>query len=158
MRFSMAFGSLIASAGPEPLRYRGLRGRPKGAEGERMSAVTTQQMVDRVAVLFEQKLRVRGATLADKVRKAGRRLPKKVRLAAEALAQAGQMAGNPRLMHQIDPGVVADAYDTCVRHLGGMDLADRRRGMLVGIAGSIAFSLLVVAGLLVAVLWWRGLI
>lgn len=123
-----------------------------------MSTVTTQQMVDRVAALLEQKLRVRGATLADKVRKAGRRLPKKVRVAAEALAQAGQMAGNPRLMYQIDPAVVAEAYDICVRHLGGVDLADRRRGMLVGIAGSIAFSLLVVVGLFVAVLWWRGLI
>jgi len=123
-----------------------------------MGAVTTQQMADRVAALLEQKLRVRGPTLADRVRRAGRRLPRRVRLAAAVLVQAGEMAGNPRLMHQIDPAVVAEAYDICVRHLGGVDLADRRRGVMVGIAGSIAFSLLAVAGLLAGVIWWRALL
>lgn len=123
-----------------------------------MGAVTTQQMADRVAALLEQKLRVRGPTLADRVRRAGRRLPRRVRLAAAVLVQAGEMAGNPRLMYQIDPAVVAEAYDICVRHLGGVDRADRRRGVMVGIAGSIAFSLLAVAGLLAGVIWWRALL
>jgi len=123
-----------------------------------MSAVTIQQMADRVAALMEQKLRMRGAGLSDKLRRAGRRLPKSVRLAAEALAQAGEMAKSPRLMHRIDEERVAEAYDTCLRHLGAVDPGDRRRGMLIGMAASIAFSLLSVAVLVAVVLWWRGLL
>ena len=123
-----------------------------------MSAVTIQQMADRVAGLMEEKLRVGGKGLAVKVRRAGRRLPKQVRIAAAALIQATQMAQSARLMHQIDDELVAEAYDICVRHLGGVDIADRRKGLIVGIAASIAFSLLVVSGLVLAVVWWRGLI
>ena len=123
-----------------------------------MSAVTIQQMADRVAGLMEQKLRVGGKGLAVKVRKAGRRLPRNVRIAAEALVQANDMAKSARLMHQIDEELVAEAYDICVRHLGRVDLADRRKGVAVGIAASVAFSLLVVAGLVGVVVWWRGLI
>ncbi len=123
-----------------------------------MSAVTIQQMADRVAGLMEQKLQVGGKGLAVKVRKAGRRLPKNVRVAAEALVQATDMAKSARLMHQIDDALVAEAYDICLKYLGGVDAADRRKGMLVGVGASIAFSLLVVAGLVLAVLVWRGLI
>jgi len=123
-----------------------------------MSAVTIQQMADRVAALIEQRLKVGGKGLAAKVRKAGRRLPRNVRIAAEALVQANDMAKSARLMHQIDEELVAEAYDICVRHLGRVDLADRRKGVAVGIAASVAFSLLVVAGLVGVVVWWRGLI
>lgn len=123
-----------------------------------MSAVTIQQMADRVAGLMEQKLRVSGKGLAVKVRKAGRRLPKNVRVAAEALVQAVEMAKNARLMQQIDDELVAEAYDICLRFLSAVDVADRRKAVAVGIAASIAFSLLAVVVLVVAVAWWRGLI
>jgi hypothetical protein len=66
------------------------------------------------------------------------------------------MVQNPRLLPQVDIEAVAQAYDLCLKHLNGMDAADRRRGLAVGIAGSIAFSLLVVAALLALVLRWRG--
>ena len=121
-----------------------------------MSAVTIQQMADRVAGLMEQKLRVGGKGLAVKVRKAGRRLPKQVRIAAEALVQATEMAHSARLMHQIDEELVAEAYDICVRYLGGIDLVDRRKGVAAGIAASVAFSLLAVAVLVLVVVRWRG--
>ena len=123
-----------------------------------MSAVTIQQMADRVAALLEQKLRISGKGLAVKVRRAGRRLPKKVRIAAEALVQATEMAQSARLMQQIDDELVAEAYDICLKHLGAVDAADRRKGALVGVAASVAFSLLAVTVLLVAVLLWRGLL
>lgn len=121
-----------------------------------MSAVTIQQMADRVAGLMEQKLRVSGKGLAAKVRRAGRRLPKQVRVAAEALVQATEMAKSARLMHQIDEELVAEAYDICLKHLGGVDPADRRKGVATGVAASIAFSLIVVVGLVLLVMQWRG--
>lgn len=123
-----------------------------------MSAVTIQQMADRVAILLEQRLRVGGTGLAAKVRKGGRRLPKKVRVAAEALVQATEMVKSPKLMNRIDDELVAEAYDICLRHLNGIDVADRRKGVVVGIAASIAFSLLAVLVLMLVVVWWRGLL
>ena len=123
-----------------------------------MSAVTIQQMADRVAGLMEERLRMRGVGLAEKLRKGGRLLPRKVRSAAEFLGQAATMAQNAKLLMQIDNTAVAAAYDTCLRHLGGVDSGDRRRGIMVGVAASIAFSVLVVALLLGAVLYWRGFI
>lgn len=123
-----------------------------------MTGVPIQQMADRVAALMDEKLRVRGQGLSEKLRKGGRLLPRKVRAAAEVLAQGAAMAQNPKLLLQVDQQAVAQAYDTCVRHLGGVDAADRRKGTLVGIASSMAVSLLVVVVLVIAVLVWRGFV
>ncbi len=121
-----------------------------------MSAVTIQQMADRVAGLMDERLRARGNGLSEKLRKAGRLMPRKVRVAAESLAQAALMAQNPKLLRQIDESLVADAYDICVRHLGAIPAGYRRQSTIIGVASSIAFSLLAVAGLVAVVLYWRG--
>ncbi len=123
-----------------------------------MSVVTTQQMVDRVCTLMEQKLRVGGKGLAAKVRKAGRRLPKQVRIAAEALVQAEEMTKSPRLMHRVDPELVAEAYDICVRHLGGADSKRSVGAFFAQAAVSITVTLIAVAVLMLIVVWWRGLL
>lgn len=121
-----------------------------------MSAVTIQQMADRVAGLMDERLRARGNGLSEKLRKAGRLMPRKVRVAAESLAQAALMAQNPKLLRQIDESLVADAYDICVRHLGAIPAGYRRKSTIIGVVSSIAFSLLAVAGLVAVVLYWRG--
>ncbi len=123
-----------------------------------MSRVTVQQMADRVSGLLEERLHVRGDTLDDKLRRAGRRLPRRVRDAGAALATATQMLGNAKLMYQVDDETVAVAYDICVRHLTTVNSGAARRGLILDMAARIAFALLVVAVLLVAVLYWRGLI
>lgn len=123
-----------------------------------MTGVPIQQMADRVAGLMEERLRVRGQGLSEKLRKGGRLLPRKVRMAAEVLAQGAAMAQNPKLLLQVDQAAVAAAYDTCVRHLGGVSSGDRRKGAIIGVAASIAMSVLVVALLVIAVLVWRGFV
>lgn len=123
-----------------------------------MTGVPIQQMADRVAGLMEQRLRVRGQGLGEKLRKGGRLLPRRVRAAAEVLQTGAVMAQNPKLWAQVDQQAVAQAYDTCVRHLGGVDHKDRRKGAVIGIAASAAFSVLAVAVLLLAVLYWRGFV
>jgi len=128
-----------------------------GSEAD-MSAVTIQQMADRVAGLMEERLGVRGAGLEAKLRKGGRLLPRKVRAAAEGLAAFATKAENPRLLTQISIEEVAAAYDLCVRHLSALQAGRWRATMLIGTAGSVAFSLLVVAVLLAVFVWWRGLI
>ncbi len=123
-----------------------------------MSIVTVQQMADRVAGLLEERLRLKGATLEAKLRAAGRRLPRRVREAGDALAAALTMIQNPKTMHQVDDETVAVAYDICVRHLSTVNPAAARNGLLLDMAARIAFALLVVAVLLLAVLYWRGLV
>jgi len=107
---------------------------------------------------MEQRLRVRGSGLGEKLHKGGRKLPRRVRLAAEGLLAAAAMAQNPKLWAQVDQETVAQAYDICVRHLNGVDGNDRRKRAVVSVAASVAFSVLAVAGLLFVVLRWRGFI
>ena len=123
-----------------------------------MSVVTVQQMADRVAALLEERLRVKGDGLEARLKRAGRRLPRKVRQAGAALVQATMMIRIPKLMAQVDDGVVALAYDTCVRHLTTINPSSARRNLILDIAARAAFAVLVVAVLLVGVLYWRGLI
>jgi hypothetical protein len=121
-----------------------------------MGAVTITQMADRVASLMEARLGARGRGLDEKVKRAGRRLPRKVRTAAVALADAALMAQNPKLLVRVDEAEVAANYDICVRHLGGLNLAARRKGAVLNFAASVAFSVLVVGAGVLAYLVWRG--
>lgn len=123
-----------------------------------MAAGTIQQMADRVAALMDEKLHIRGATLADRLRRGAGKLPKAIRAEARFLETAAAQAQNPKLLVQIDQGRVAMAHDACVRFLTGVDRKARRRAMLAGMASSIAFSLFVVGVLFLAVLYWRGLV
>lgn len=123
-----------------------------------MSKITIEQMADRVAALIEERLHIAGATLEAKIRQAGNRLPRPVRDAAEAMVEATQMAQNPKLLMRIDDGAVATAYDICIKHLNGLNRAERRRGLVLDAAARVAFALLAVVVLLVAVLHWRGFI
>ena len=121
-----------------------------------MSAVTIQQMADRVAQLMDERLAVGGRGLQAKLHRGGGRLPRRVRDAALTLAQAAHKARNPKLIGQIDHGLVADAYDICVRHLTTIDPALRRRRIIASILSSVAFANLSAVLLVVGFLAWRG--
>ena len=121
-----------------------------------MSAITLQQMADRVAELMEARLAVKGRGLTEKLRRGGSKLPRKIRRAAQDLATAAERAQNPKLFLQLDQSAIALAYDTCLRHLNGLQKWDRRRAMAEGWALSLVLSLAFLAALIVLVLTWRG--
>ncbi|WP_309663978.1 hypothetical protein [Tabrizicola sp.] len=121
-----------------------------------MSAVTIQQMADRVAQLMEERLAIRGRGLATKLRRAGRGLPRRVRDAGAGLAEAAAKARNPKLLGQIDMGQVSDHYDICVRHLITIDPTKRRREFIGGVLSSAGLGLLIAGLGLIAFLVWRG--
>ncbi len=123
-----------------------------------MGAASIPQMAGRIGALMETRLRIRGHGLAAKLARGGRRLPRAVRAAATRLAAAEAMAGNPRLLVQIDEARVAEDFDLCLRHLSGLDRQARRRAALSEIALSILTGLVVLAVLVWAVLRWRGFV
>lgn len=126
--------------------------------GAKMSKISIQQMADRVSGLMEERLNISGNSLETRLRRAGSRLPKQVRVAGDALVAATQMAQSPKLLMQIDPEAVAEAYDTCVKYLNTVNLSARRKAMLLDAGARIAFALLTVGVLVVVVLYWRGFI
>jgi hypothetical protein len=121
-----------------------------------MSAVTIQQMADRVAQLLEERLGLGGKGLAAKLKRAGRTLPRKVRDAGKLLAAAAQKAQNPKLLGQIDMGEVTEAYDVCVKHLLAIDPVARKRNLFAGMVGSVGFGILALVIALAVLLAWRG--
>ena len=127
-----------------------------GKGAKEMSAVSVQQMADRVAELLEQRLKVKGKGLGEKLRRSGRLLPRKVRQAAEELQLSADRAQQPKLLMQLDLEKVAEAYHVCVTHLGGLGADARRKDAIIGFAASLALIVLVVFGLVVTVLVWRG--
>jgi hypothetical protein len=121
-----------------------------------MSAVTIQQMAERVTSLMEERLRIKGTGLREKLRKGGRLLPRRVRAAAERLADAAEKSKNPKLLLQVDEAAVAAAYDICSKHLTKIDASYRRITGILGTASSMVISIVVVVLIVVAVLYWRG--
>jgi len=121
-----------------------------------MSAVTIHQMADRVADMMEQRLGVSGKDLAAKLRRAKRRLPRKVAAAAQGLADASEQAKNPKLLVQINQAAVAENYDICVRHLATVKPGGRTKGLLINVAATLVFGLLILGAVVIAVQKMRG--
>ena len=121
-----------------------------------MSGITVQQMADRVSELMEDRLQVRGGTLGGQLRRGGRLLPRRVRTKARYLAEAAERAKVPKLLLQIDHSRVADAYDTCVRHLKRLGAGARRRAGLLNSATTLAVTVFVTGALVITVLALRG--
>jgi hypothetical protein len=122
-----------------------------------MATTSITQMAERVSQLLGTRYRVSG-DLPARIAKVRRQVPARVYGALETLSSAELMAHNPKLAAQIDTEAVAEAYDLALKHLNSVGRWDRRKGTALGIAASIAFSLIVVAVGLVAVLRWRGYI
>jgi hypothetical protein len=106
--------------------------------------------------LMEAKLGARGRDLQTAVRRAGRRLPRRVRKQAQMLARTERMVGHPKVSRQVDARLVEKAFASVTDHLQQIDVADRRRGRLLSLAGALAFNVLAVAAGFVFYMWWRG--
>lgn len=105
---------------------------------------------------LEAKLGVKSRDLSQAMRRAGRRLPRGVRAQVAVLTQAEARAGHPKLARQLDAAAVQAAFGDVTAHLHSIDAADARKGRILGLAGAVAFNLLLVITAFIIWLWWRG--
>jgi hypothetical protein len=120
--------------------------------------MTYQDKADQLCGLLEEKLGIRGKGLEHKVKNAGRLLPRHVQRKAGVVAEALMMQGSPKMARLVNEAQVNTAFRDCETYLTSVNAWDRKMGKVVGVAASIAFSMIVVAALIVTVLVWRGLI
>ncbi|MEO1378894.1 MAG: hypothetical protein AAFU69_00895 [Pseudomonadota bacterium] len=123
--------------------------------------ISKEQFETRVDALQEQlqeKLGLRGKSLAHRVQRGGRLLPKHVRRAGQTLIDAEQKISIPRVALQIDHGKVTRAFKTFDEHLSQIDPKARRKAKLLDWLGGLVFNLLLVLGGLFILAWWQGLI
>lgn len=123
-----------------------------------MAQVSVEQLAASLEALMEKQMGVGGKGLPAKLRRAGRRLPKHVRRDVEMIAEALPIAQSPKLAKQIDLARLEVAERRVAAFLRGYDLADRRKGALLGLLGSLAFNLLALGVLVIAFLLWRGVV
>ncbi|KIN70817.1 hypothetical protein Z945_3281 [Sulfitobacter noctilucae] len=112
--------------------------------------------VAQVQDLLTEKFRVKQLPLPKMVARVGRRLPRGMQARAAVLSDAERLAGHPKLARQLDQRSVGQAHTELVAYLQGIDVADRRKGQILGVAGVIVFNLLIIVVAFVAWLWWRG--
>jgi len=83
-------------------------------------------------------------------------LPRRIRSEAQALADAAQLSGHPKLARMIDAKAQTRAYRDCKRFLEKIDGTERFVRYAVGLITVNAFHFLVIAVALIAILVWRG--
>ena len=113
---------------------------------------------DEVYAAMGERLSVGGQDLSARTRKAGRLLPRRIRRDALYMANAAELAENPKLVRMIDPARYEAAYRACMTHLKTVDPTERRKDMFLSVAGGISFAVFAVGGLTLSVLVWRGLL
>ncbi len=113
-------------------------------------------MAMEVADEMKERLGIRGKDLATKLRHTGRMMPKRIKLEANFLAEATALDTNPKLSRMVNHERVVEAHQACMAFLETVDAADRRKGVVLGILGSLAMVLVVVTVLVLGVLEWRG--
>ncbi|MCX7558889.1 hypothetical protein OS190_04865 [Sulfitobacter sp. F26204] len=121
-----------------------------------MESKDIAEKIAAVQELLTLKFGIKLQPLDKMLKRAGRRLPRRMQAKAKVLTGAQQSAGNPRLVRQMDGTVVDQAFVELSTYLKGIDVADRRRGRLLGLAGILVFNLLFVIGAFVLWMWWRG--
>ena len=114
------------------------------------------ERVNQIRELMRQKLGVRGRSFSAALAKANRRLPRSLRKDGRLLADALPMAEHPKLRQTLDMRRLEGAAASLQAHLEAVDMADRRKGWILGVLGTIAFNLLVLSAIALGLLIWRG--
>lgn len=83
-------------------------------------------------------------------------MPRRLHAEAQKIVAAQAFGGHPKLMRQVDSAALTLAEDRVVQFLNDIDYADRRKGMWLGIAGAVAFNVLLIFAAVIVWMWWTG--
>ena len=119
-----------------------------------VNAGLIQKKASHVAALMQARANLKGDGLAGKLRHAGRVLPADVRASAERLCRASEMAGQPKLLIQIDGAQLDADYRRCVAHLERQDPSARQKELRRSMLRSAGTSLLFAVTLMAALILW----
>lgn len=114
--------------------------------------------LETIAALMEERMGIRGDGFEAKLARAGRRLPRRLRREGALLAEARALAEHPRLARRVDLRRLRKAARALERHLERIDAGKRRTTARINWLAGNALNILIVLGLLVAVIAWRGLV
>lgn len=118
--------------------------------------ISIESQIQTIMTLLREKLGVRGANLATALRRARYRLPRKVYRQGARLVRAEPLAAHPKLCLTLDQTALTEAATGVQTYLETIDVADRRKGWLLGMLGGLSFNLILAFVLLISVLIWRG--
>jgi hypothetical protein len=105
---------------------------------------------------MREKLGVRAGTLQQAHTSAKRLLPRRVYRSFALLEKAEPYLAHPKLSRTLDHKALTAAQADPRAYLDGIDLADRRKGWWLSLAGSISFNMIALSVLVIVVLVWRG--
>ena len=117
-----------------------------------------QKRIARIETLLADRLNLSRGPLARRVAKAGRRLPRRVRDDLARLGEAAHLAGHPVHRLRLDTEALTAAAERGEAHLKTIDVADRRKGIVLGWLAVNAVNLLLLAALILTILNWRGFV
>jgi hypothetical protein len=115
-----------------------------------------EQRLDGLHRLMRSRLKVRGSDFRAVQERAGRLMPRHIRARARQLAAAVPLLSHPKLRLTLDHVALEEAAREVETYLNSIDLADRRKGYILGVLGSIAANLLLILAALIAFLIWRS--
>ena len=110
----------------------------------------------RIREALAERLGVKANDLETALRRAHAHLPRRIRAHGDQIVAAARIADHPKLRNRIDLQALARAEREILQHLEGIDPAERRKDFWLGLAGVIAFNILVIVGLFVVWLVFSG--
>ena len=118
--------------------------------------ISIEAQIAQTAALLRHRLGTGGADLSRTLAKAKHRLPRRIYRQGQRLARAEAMSHHPKLRLTLDQTGLGQAAQEVQAHLTSIDLADRRKGWMLGVLGALSFNLILAFALLIAFLVWQG--
>ncbi len=123
--------------------------------------INADQFHQRVAELeqmLQERLGLRGKTLAGRLKKAGRRLPRRFHKAGRVITGAQVVMANPRLARLQNQSAIEAAFAEMSAYLKPLNRRDQRKGFALGLARELMIRLILLAVALLAILRWQGIV
>ena len=123
-----------------------------------MTGDDVDNSANRISLLLEERLKLKGRTLEQKVSKLGRTVPRGIARDARHVARAQVLAQNPKLARMVDEREFNRAAAAVIAHLQAIDPRRIMIDRLLVIAAKWSAFGLIVTGLLIWYAWSQGMV